>query len=373
MNLICRRTGWLIYKELLILLRDPKARIVLIVPPLLQLILFAFAATLEVKNASILIYNQDVGAHSREIINRLSATPVFTHLKFADSSTEFKAAIDLQEVIAAIHIPQDFSRKIEFDLTTNVQVILDGRRSNASQIVNGYINQIISRYANELSTNFNNKESQISIVERHFFNNNLIYMWFTVPSLIGVLSMLVALMVTALSVAREKELGTFDQLLVSPLMPYEVIIGKTVPAVLVGLAEGIAILLAAIHIFHIPFQGSIVLLIVALLIFVISIVGIGLLISSVSQTQQQAVVLAFVFMVPAVSLSGYATPIENMPHWLQVVMSINPLKYFLITVKGIFLKGMTFADVIHTTWPLLLIGFATLGLSTRLFIKRLEL
>lgn len=366
------RVPALIIKELLTLFRDPKSRLVLIMPPLMQLIVFSFAATLEVKNVSLVIYNQDSGQHGQELIQRLNGSPTFTHLSFVNSVAQLQPMLDQQKVLAAVHIPQNFSRTIENGQSAKVQVLLDGRRSNAAQIVNGYISQVTQQYSSEIRVSQQSEVLPVKIVARHWFNENLFYLWFTVPSLVGILAMLIALLVTALSVARERELGTFDQLLVSPLMPVEILIGKTLPAVFVGVTEGLLIGVVGVLIFGVPFTGSPWLLLFALVVFIFSVVGVGLFISALAKTQQQAILGAFVFMVPAVTLSGYASPVENMPAWLQTVTWFNPLRHFLISVKGIFLKNMPFTEVWANTWPLLIIGLFTLTLAGWFFTRRLE-
>ena len=366
------RIAALIAKELVTLVRDRKSRALLIVPPILQLLIFSFAATLEVKNVSLAILNQDSGKHGLEIAQRLGGSSTFTHILFVDSQADIAKAIDTQAVLAAVHIPQDFSRRIAAGEQGALQIILDGRRSNAAQIVSGYIAQLVTQYSREQEKKRTDVNALPLVAERNWFNENLLYIWFTVPSLVGILSMVIALVVTALSVARERELGTFDQLLVSPLMPWEILIGKTLPAVIVGLIEGLLIWSVGVLVFRIPFTGSFALLVFTILVFIMSIVGVGLFISSLAKTQQQAILGAFVFMVPAVTLSGYAAPVENMPDWLQRVTWFNPLKHVLITLKGLFLKNMPFADVWSNTWPLLIIGACTLALSGWFFSRRLE-
>jgi ABC-2 type transport system permease protein len=362
----------LIVKEMLSLFRDPKGRIVLIAPPILQLLVFAFAATLEVKNVSLAVFDRDAGKHATEIVYRLVGSPTFSRITFVDSFDESRQLVDEQRVMAAIHFPADFSRDLEAGRPATMQVVLDGRRSNAAQIVNGYITRIATAYGLELQERRGVAPPPAVIVDRNWFNENLLYLWFTVPSLVAILAMLVTVVVTALSVARERELGTFEQLLVSPLTPSEILIGKTVPAMLIGVAEGLLIFVAAVTVFGIPFAGSFLLLMLAMLAFVISIVGAGLFISSISKTQQQAILGTFVFLVPAVTLSGYAAPVDNMPEWLQVANEINPLKHFLITVKGLFLKDLAPREVWTNTWPLLLIGAVTLPVAGWMFNRRLE-
>lgn len=361
----------LIQKEFLTLFRDPKGRVVLIMPPLLQLLVFAFAATLEVKNVHLAVLNEDLGSHGSEIVQRLVGSTTFTDIEFAENGNSIRALVDRQRVIAAIHIPQEFSRNLERGSPAQMQVILDGRRSNAAQIVRGYITQIANAYGKELQVQLGRETIPVVVTERNWFNENLLYLWFAVPSLVAVLALLVTVIVTSLSVARERELGTFEQLLVSPLMPYEILVGKTVPAIVIGMVEGGIIALAAVFVFGIPFTGSIALLLMSLFAFVMSIVGAGLFISSISKTQQQAMLGAFVFLVPVITLSGYASPIDNMPQWLRAVNEINPLMHFLITVKGVFLKDMPAHEVWANSWPLLVIGTVTLLVSSWFFARRL--
>lgn len=366
-----RRIAALIMKELLTMVRDPKSRTLLIVPPIVQLLIFSFAATLEVKNVALAVYNEDNGKHGHELVQRLAGSPTFSEFHFVKGREEIAGYVDTQKVLAAVHIPQNFSRNIESGGQGSLQVILDGRRSNAAQIVNGYISQLVLQYSREIARPAE-AAAMPTVEERHWFNHNLLYIWFTVPSLVGILSMILALVITALSVARERELGTFDQLLVSPFRPYEILAGKTIPAVIVGVIEGMLIWSIGILVFDVPFTGSFLLLLFTVLVFIMSIVGVGLFVSAIARTQQQAILGAFIFIVPAVTLSGYAAPVENMPDWLQAATWLNPLKHALITLKGLFLKDMPFADVWSNTWPMLIIGAITLVPSGWFFSRRLE-
>jgi ABC-2 type transport system permease protein len=211
-----------------------------------------------------------------------------------------------------------------------------------------------------------------SLVVRNWFNPNLEYVWYTVPSLVAVISLLIGLIVTALSVARERELGTFDQMMVSPLRTHEILIGKMTPPLLIGLAHATLYILVAIFIFGVPLRGSLFLLYPSLVVYLAAVIGIGLFISSLSTTQQQAILGAFLFGAPAILLSGFATPIENMPDWLQPLTMINPLRHFLVVVKGVFLKGLPAGEVFLNTVPLVLIALATLTAAAWLFRRRME-
>lgn len=352
-----------VVKEFLILFRDPKARIVLIAPPLLQLFIFAHAMTLEVKNISIGILNQDNGKHSQEIIQLLNGSSVFSNLIFLHNEKQIKPLMDTQKVIGILKFSQEFSNHIETGGVAKVQVLLDGRRSNSAQIISGYIGKIVNNYNIELIVKSGKERPKSLLQIRNWFNENLLYTWYTVPCLVAVLSMLTCLLVTSLSIARERELGTLDQLLVTPLTPLEIIIGKIMPGIIIGFSEALLIWTVAIFIFKIPFTGSILILMGSTLVFIMSIVGVGLFISTISKNQQQGILGTFTFMVPAVMLSGFATPIENMPKFLQVLTEANPLRHFLRTVKGLFLKNMPFSDIWPNTWPLIIIGTIIFSLA----------
>lgn len=362
----------LMYKEFLAVWRDKKSRIVLIIPPLIQLLIFAFAATLDVQNVSMAILNRDNGEKAFELVQRFHGSPTFTHIQYLTSVEEIAPYIDNQHGVMVVSIDEQFSRNLDAGKKASIQLILDGRKSNSTQIVAGYAAQIVQKYNEDFTTSAGIEQQNTRIVPRNWYNPNLLYYWFNVPNLCGVLTMLVALLVTALSVARERELGTFDQLLVSPLSTTEILIGKMVTPLLISIAEGTIIVLASIYLFKVPFYGSVLLLYMSMFVFASAIVGVGLFISSLCSTQQQAIVGTFIFMSPAILLSGYATPIENMPEWLQKVTYLIPLRYFLVIVKGIMLKGMPFEIVLSYTWPMAVIAFFTLMSAAWFFKRRLE-
>lgn len=362
----------LIYKEILVMWNDKKSRMVLIVPPLMQLFIFAFAATLDVQNVSIAIFNKDNGEQSIELLQRFHGSPTFSKIYYLNSVSEIADAIDLQKAVMVIHIDEQFSRNLDAQNPATIQLILDGRKSNTAQIVVGYAAGIIQQFNKDFSEKYEYALQMTDIVPRYWYNPNLYYYWFNLPNLCGILTMLIGLIVTALSVARERELGTFDQLLVSPLLPFEILIGKTVPAIIIGIMEGSVIIGVSVFIFQVPMTGSVLLLYFSMFVFVCSIVGIGLFISALSSTQQQAILGTFIFMSPAVLLSGYATPIENMPVWLQKVTLLNPVAYFLVISKGIFLKAMPLHIVLHNVWPMALIAVFTLTAAGWFFRRRLQ-
>jgi len=367
-----KRIGSLIWKELLTVLRDRKVRISILLPPIVQLVIFTFAATLDVKNVPIGILNRDAGEQGFLLVERFYGTKIFNNnIIFLKGVEEIGPFIDLQKGVMVVSIDQQFSRNLDAGKPATVQLIFDGRKTNTAQIVGGYTNQIINQFNNDYTAHAQVVQN-IKLVPRFWFNPNTQYFWYNIPCLVGILSMLTCLVVTTQSVARERELGTFDQLLVSPLVPWEILIGKIVPGIIIGFLEGMLMFTIGTLVLGVPFTGSLLLYLGSLIIFVTSVSGVGLFISSLSATQQQAMLGTFVFMMPSVLLSGYATPIENMPTWLQPFTAIIPLKYMLIISKGLFLKAMPGRIVFTNIWPLLIIGFVNIVGAGLFFRRRLQ-
>jgi len=361
----------LMTKELLNILRDPKSRTVLIMPPIIQIFIFSFAMTMEAKNIHLGVLNLDAGRAGFELVERFREAKTFTRILALRGQADIAPVLDEQRALAVLVVPVDFSRHLAAGSPTQVQLLLDGRKTNTAQIVQGYAQRILQGFLVEQTPGA--VSGMPAVLEtRHWFNPNLEFMWYTVPSLICILSTVISLILTALSVAREREMGTFEQLLVSPLQPFEILLGKALPALFLALCSASLLLAIAIFVFRIPFQGSLVLLYGAMVVFLLAIVGIGLFISSLCMTQQQAILGAFVFMPPAVILSGFATPIENMPAWLQTVTSVNPLRWFLIIVRGVFLKDMPPGDVMTNILPMVVIALVTLTAAGWLFKRRME-
>ena len=348
-------------KEALSVLRDPRSRIVVFVPPILQLLVFAFAATLEVRNIDIAVYNQDAGRWSHELVQRLDSAGFISSVQRIDNRAQLHQLIDRGEVIAALAIPADFSRTIASGGSGRAQVLVDGRRSNSGQITVSYLSTIAADVGAEVVPD---AQSPSPVLVRHWFNPNLVYRWYIVPGLTGILALFSSLLITSLSIARERELGTFDQLLVSPTSTPEIIMSKSLPALAIGTLLGLFMIGAGVLLFGIPFTGSFALLLASLVLFILSAVGIGLMISAVSMTQQQAILGAFAIGVPAVLMSGFATPVENMPVVLQWLAQAIPLTHFLVIVEGSFLKAMPPGDILANLWPLALIALATLTMAT---------
>ena len=278
----------LIIKELQSLLGSAQGRAILIIPVLLQTAIFPFAATLEVRHAALGIYSEDAGQSAQEVIHRLSHTSAFTQVIMIHSAAQMRKLVDEQEVLLVVHIPSDFSRKVLSGHTTKVQAIIDGRRSNSAQIAYAYASQVINSFSAE-----RNPTSGLSITVQNLYNPNLDFKWHVLPSLVAIITTIGCLIVTALSVAREREEGTFDQLLVSPLTPAYIMAGKAIPGIVVAVLQGTIIALAARWIYGVPITGSLAALYTGMLCYGLALAGFGLLISSLCATQQQAFIGVF--------------------------------------------------------------------------------
>lgn len=358
----------LVRKELQALLRDRQGRLLLVMPVIMQLLIFSNAATLEVKNNTLAILNQDSGAASAELIQRWSKAAAFTRVLHVKNEQDLKELIDSQKALLAVRLASDFSRAIAAGTEAPIQVVLDGRRSNSAQIALGYLAQILDQWNLERQ---GARPPAVTIVTRHWYNPNLDYVRHILPSLVAIITTISTLVVTALSVAREREQGTFDQLLVSPLTPGVIMIGKTVPALLVAAFQGTLITLASVFVFGVPLRGSLLLFYGSIFFYILALSGFGLLISSISSTQQQAFLGAFAFLMPGVLLSGFPAPVENMPLWLQYVNWFNPLQHFIVIVKGVFLKDATAAMLWPSVFPLLIVAVVTLAAANWMFRRRL--
>ena len=376
MRAILQRILALTVKELLALLRDAASRAVLIGPPIIQLVVFGYAATFDLKNIPFVLYNQDEGRLSRDLVAGFTGSPSFQLLRVVHSQGELGAAINDESALLAIDIEPDFTAELERGRTAHLQMILDGRDSNTASLATGYAQAIVSTF-NQSWFNQNRAAahggawSSTVVLERAWFNPNLDSRWFIVPGICGILTLLVSMLTTGLSVAREREMGTFDQLLVTPMRPAEILPGKALPGFLVGTMEGSLIIVVSVFWFHVPFTGSLLALYFGLFCFLLSTVGIGLMISSLAVTQQQGLLGVFLFMVPAIVLSGFATPIANMPPVVQTITLLDPLRYFLIILRACFLQGAGVSLLWPQYFPLIAIGLASMLIAGQLFRRRL--
>ena len=363
-----RRVAALIKKEFRTIWNDPKSRAIIIAMPLMQLLVFSNAVTMEVRNIDTVVLDRSQSVESRELLSRFENSSRFRKFYYVDNEKEFRQYLDTQKTQLGIYIPNDFARGIKSKTGTNIQIISDGRQTNSAAIGAGYASQIINLYNAELT---GNKGSGLDITVRNWFNPNLEYKWYILTIIVAMLSLVTTLILTSLSIARERELGTFDQLIVSPLSSFEILLGKSIPPLIIAMTLTMVMIGIVIAFFHVPFNGSIILFFVSILISLTAIVGVGLYISAICNTQQQAILSVMTFMMPAVLLSGFISPIEDMPLCLQYLTYLNPVRFFMVLSRGIILKGMGIGDVIVNIIPLLIIALITLTLASRTFKRKL--
>ena len=339
------RIASLVRKELLAVLRDKKSRLALIIPPIIQIAIFGYAATMNVTRVPYAVLDKDGGEAAAQYIADLEGTGIFRRQAAAATEKDIDRMIDNREIVVGLTIPPDFSRSIQTGRPASLQLIADGRNTNTAAIALSYGQQIAAAYGAELLSK-NGGSSPVETESRAWFNPNLITRWFIVPGLIAVLVLINSILSGSLSIAREREEGTFDQLLVAPYTPGEILLGKGTASVVTGIMQAVFVVLVAMFWFRIPFQGSIWLLSAALLLFIVTAAAIGLCISSFAQSLQQAIVGTFLLLVPMVMLSGFATPISSMPEIFLTLL--NPMRYGLELIQRIFLEGAGFLDL----WPL---------------------
>ena len=362
----------LIRKEFLSIWKDKKSRMIIVIPPIMQLLIFAHAATMEVRNIDMAVLDKSQTLQSRDLISEFQHSRWFEHVIVVENENQVADMIRSRKVQLALSINNDFAKKLMQRRPTSVQIILDGRQTNVASIADGYAKSIISQYESEHFPQKKQSIPRINIEIRNWFNPNLIYLWYTVISLITILATSIALVLTALSIAREREMGTFDQLIVSPLSSFEILVGKILPPLIISLILSTVMGYFVIIFFKVPFVGSALLYYFSLVIYLLSVLGMGIFISSICKTQQQAILGAFTFQMPAILLSGYISPIEDMPKIFQHLTMLNPIRFFLVIIKGVTLKAMPAEYVIQNLIPLFFIAALTLSAAGWMFKRNLD-
>ena len=362
----------LMQKEFLALMKDKKSRFTIVIPPIVQLLVFGYAATYDLTYVPLAVYDEDRSAASRELIARFTGSPNFQEVARITRQDRIAPLIDRKEVLVLLHIHPQFTRNLLTGKTAEVQVIVDGRNSNTAMIALGYVRAIVTRFNLEWIDTHGGPTPPARLRTRAWYNANLESRWYIVPGIVGLLTLVVTMLVTALSVAREREQGTFDQLLVTPMRPVEILLGKALPGFIIGAAEATIIILLTVFWFQVPLRGDILLLYIGLFLFLMSAIGVGLMISSLSVTQQQGLLGAFMFLVPAIILSGFTTPIANMPAAVQKLTLLNPLRYFMVVIRGVFLEDAPLHLYLQQFWPMAVIGIVCLALAGWLFRHRIN-
>jgi len=374
---VLERARAILIKEFKQIFRDPRMRTIIFISPLLQIILFGYAANKDITYVPTAIYDRDNTYESRELLRRFTFSKYFVPERYIFSDQEENAVLDKGSVSVVIRIDRGFGRNINSGKDATIQLAFDGTDSNTAMIVMGYANTIVGKYQYDLL----NKEAgytgvvkdipSVDLRDRAWFNGNLISRNYYLPGVIASIVTMMSLLLTAMAIVKEKEIGTMEQLTVSPLKPIELIIGKLLPFGVIAIMQAVLITSLGVLWFHIPLRGSLVLLLFSTCIYLFTTLGIGLFISIISSTQQEAMMSFFLFYIPTFLLSGFAYPIGNMPQAIQWLTFINPLRYYLVVIRGIFLKGVGLDTLWVQFLPLLVMGIIVLSLSAAKFRKSL--
>ena len=344
-------------KELAVVLRDRRVLTTLVASPVIQLVLFGLATTLEVKNVSLGLVNRDNGVASEQFLAAVGGSRNVGRLIVYPNEKALGEAIEQRAVLGGMILPPDLSARVARGEAGEIGLLLDGRRVNAAQIFTSYLSEIAATTGLALRPG----SATPDVVVRNWYNPNLDYSWFTLPGMIAVITTVLVLSVSVQAVAREREFATFDQLMALPMRHWEILIGKAVPAFLVGLFNGSFYVAMVAVLSDVPFLGSYPLIVLAIAAFSLAVSAIGLAISSIAANQQQAFLGGFLVIVPMILLSGYASPIDGMPGWLQPVAAVDPLSHLLAVCHGVFLKNMPAAMIVDHIWPMLLVAAVALG------------
>lgn len=372
-----RHVTELVRKETRQLLRDPRTRMIILVAPIVQLLVFGYAVNTDVRDVATVVVDHDVTHDSRRLVAAFTASGRFRVVERSSQSAAIADALDRGDAVVGLEIPAGFAADLASGRGTEVQLLVDGTDSNTGTVAMGYAGRIVQRFAAESREDAAGRAGRtalpagIDLRARAWYNPDLASRDYNVPAVIGAILMLMSLLLTALAVARERETGTLEQLMVTPLAPAELMLGKTLPVAIVGLVDLVLVTAVAVAWFQVPLRGPIPALLLAALLYIVAGLALGLLISTVSRTQQEAFMTMFLFFLPAIILSGFLYPVHTMPTFFRWLSLLNPVRHFLVVVRGIFLKGEGIADL----WPQYLIlaamAVGTLGLAVGRFRRSL--
>jgi ABC-2 type transport system permease protein len=374
------RLKQMLIKEFIQVFRDKRTRFILFGPPIVQMLVFGYAATFEIHHVPTVVLDLDQSQQSRDLVSRFTSSPYFDVQRQLTDSSQIRDLIDKGQATVGLEIDAGFAQKLLKGQTAPLQVIVDATNSNTALIASSYISQIALGFARDyqqdrigrIAPQLIEQVPSVQLEPRPWYNPGLSSRWFFVPGLVGSLTLVLVIILTAFAVVREREIGTLEQIMVTPIRPFEFILGKTLPFFLIGLLDVSLIAVVGTLWFQVPFRGNVLVLLTGAVLFLLCMLGVGLLISTVSSTQQQAMVTAFFFIMPAITFSGFGFPIATMPHWMQLCSYAIPLRYFLVVLRGVYLKGVGM-DVL---WPQMAamggLGFALLTLAILRFHKALD-
>jgi ABC-2 type transport system permease protein len=341
------RLKQMLIKELIQVFRDKRTRFILIIPPILQMMVFGYAANYEIRHVPTVVLDLDHSQESRELVSRFTSSPYFDVQRQLTDSRQLEDLIEQGDATIGLEIDAGFAAKLRSGQTAPLQVIVDATNSNTALIASGYISQIALAFAHEyqmdriyrIAPQLLEVMPSVQLAPRPWYNPDLSSRWFFVPGIIGSLTLVLVVTLTAFAVVREREIGTLEQIMVTPIRPAEFILGKTLPFFLIGFFDVTLIAVVGSLWFQVPFRGNVAVLALGAVLFLFCMLGVGLLISTISATQQQAMVTSFFFIMPAITFSGFGFPISTMPHWMQIFSYAIPLRYFLVVIRGTYLKG----------------------------------
>ncbi|MGO9513097.1 MAG: ABC transporter permease [Steroidobacteraceae bacterium] len=359
-------------KELLAVLKDRRSRLSLLIPPVVQALIFGYAATYDLNHVTYAALDQDHSAASRQLLAGLDGSGVFERVADLQRASDVKSLIDARRAVLIVQIDQQFERHLLSGQSADLQLIADGRNSTTAGTAMSYVGSIVDQFSANWGHDHGIAPAPLQLVARAWYNPNLETRWFMIPGMIGTLTLIQTLLLTAMSVAREREQGTFDQLLVTPFRPFEIMAGKALPSLVVGSIQAGGVLLVAQLWFRIPFAGAYFTLYAGLLMFLFAAVGIGLLLSAVAATMQQAMLYSMLLVMPFSLLSGLTTPISSMPKAVQYLTAINPLRYAIDITRRVYLEGVGLDLLTSDLWPLALIAALTLAAASWMFGNRIQ-
>jgi ABC-2 type transport system permease protein len=374
------RLKQMLIKEFIQVFRDKRTRFILIGPPIIQMMVFGYAANYEIRHVPTVVLDLDHSQESRELVSRFTSSLYFDVQRQLTDSRQLGDLIERGDATVGLEIDAGFAQKLRSGQTAPLQVIVDATNSNTALIASGYISQIAQGFAaqyqrdriNRIAPQLIEVMPQVELAPRPWYNPDLSSRWFFVPGIIGSLTLVLVITLTAFAVVREREIGTLEQMMVTPIRPAEFILGKTLPFFLIGIFDVTLIAVVGSLWFQVPFRGHVSVLALGAVLFILCMLGVGLLISTISATQQQAMVTSFFFIMPAITFSGFGFPISTMPHWMQLFSYVIPLRYFLIVIRGTYLKGVG----MDLLWPQMAamagLGVALLTVSILRFHKALD-
>ncbi|MBK8982679.1 MAG: ABC transporter permease [Ignavibacteria bacterium] len=369
-----------INKEFRQFLRDPKMFVIVLIAPIIQLVFLGYAANRDLNYVNTAVYDMDKSGKSRELLRDMEGSGFFKFNDFTANYDDLEKALDDGRVLCGIVIPDDFEKNIMNRRTADIQIIFDGSDGNKASIASGYILNILNNFSSEITAEIQErsglKRSLAGMIipeTRVWYNPNLTTRNFMLPSIVGLILIIITINMTSLAIVKEREVGTLEQLIVTPIKPYQMIVGKLVPFTILGFVSIILVLSVMRFWFGIEVKGSLTFLFVCSFVFMLSTLGLGLFVSTISRTQQQAMITsAFLVIMPMIFLSGFAFPIDSMPEAIQYLTYLIPLKYFITIIRGIVLKGLGFSELWKDLLTLFLMGAAILTVSSLRFRKKLE-